>query len=62
MAEWDIKAKPGGDVHVLHLHDDNDWVHAEVATAADGSRQAECIQCHATLPIDRDTEERAWIS
>ena len=59
MAEWDVNAKPDGDVHVLHLHDDNDWVHADVATDASGSRQAECIQCHAVLPIDRGIEERA---
>ena len=58
MAEWDVKAKPNDEIHVLHSHDD-DWVHADIATAANGSRQAECIQCHAILPIDRDVEERA---
>ncbi|HEY7847345.1 MAG TPA: hypothetical protein VIC83_04020 [Candidatus Limnocylindria bacterium] len=57
MEDWVIEWRLDN-LYVKHKHGDTEH-ETDLMTDAHGFRQAQCRDCEATLPIDRDTEERA---
>ena len=58
MSEWNFE-NIEGDLRVTHWHDDEKRHPAPVEKTDDGGRRATCEDCHESIPIDRDAEERA---
>ncbi len=58
MSDWNFE-NIEGDLRVTHWHADGKRHPSPVQKTDDGTRSAECEDCHESLPIDRDAEERA---